>query len=631
MRKNTFEKSFEDLTDVSVNEDTKGFTRRYFTIKINDKNLTSIEKTIKSKRGQIYDLLKKKLLKSRDFIISRNNKINPFMNHTERTKRIKKEIKLSQLNQKIKFGSLDYLTKILYQDTSKNKSKIMLNRKSLLNSRHFNFAIGAFDSFPKLKKNFFSQEKEKDKKENNYNKTAIGLGIHRIKKNENENTSNNNKEKEKEEISNNYINTEPSNILGDTNENNNNNLFIKKKYSKEFFINSELTTPRNKNFFDNKIRKDMGFSSSKNNLISPKDMNSSQHSFYDNFLHIDEKKANTANKKEKKEIKKIYTVSEKSQLNKLLINYLNNNKKKIEKRKANSNKNKSLNFKYNYSYRKALFPINDEKLLKNFQKYADLLDKENELHNLNANDIMDTEQNNKNVFQINKKLEKEKMIKKKFCEFGSKSISSLMTGINSDQIALNNKLFKIIDKTNKKVKKEKQLDKVLEIILDKKIKKKKRIKAKQIYIDAMDGKKLLEERDKLRFMMRFADLIKNMKDEIALNYTKNILDTNTKLQNEFNIPELAEYRRLKKEKHLKKQNLIRNRLKSKNDEIEMKIKINQIEKDFLYHRYENIFKRNKILNQEKQYKNNQTTKNEQNYHNIDNILCDFDKILSENE
>jgi hypothetical protein len=40
-------------------------------------------------------------------------------------------------------------------------------------------------------------------------------------------------------------------------------------------------------------------------------------------------------------------------------------------------------------------------------------------------------------------------------------------------------------------------------------------------------------------MMRLADLIKNMKDEIALNYTKNILDNNTKLQNEFNIPELA--------------------------------------------------------------------------------------------
>ena len=101
--------------------------------------------------------------------------------------------------------------------------------------------------------------------------------------------------------------------------------------------------------------------------------------------------------------------------------------------------------------------------MRNFQKYADLMEKENEINNTNNNDVMDTDQNNKNAFKLSKKLEKEKLIKKKFCEFGSKTISSLMTGINSDQIQLNNKLFKIIDKTNKKVKKEKQLDKVLEI------------------------------------------------------------------------------------------------------------------------------------------------------------------------
>jgi hypothetical protein len=135
MRKNTFEKSYEDLSDISINEDIDGFTKRYF-IKLNDKNLTSIEKTIKNKKGQIYDLLKKTLLKSRDFIISRNNKNKTYLIRTEKTKKIKKEIKLSQLNQKIKFGSLDYLTKILYQDTSKNKDKILLNKKTLLISLH---------------------------------------------------------------------------------------------------------------------------------------------------------------------------------------------------------------------------------------------------------------------------------------------------------------------------------------------------------------------------------------------------------------------------------------------------------------------------------------------------------------
>jgi len=223
----------------------------------------------------------------------------------------------------------------------------------------------------------------------------------------------------------------------------------------------------------------------------------------------------------------------------------------------------------------------------------------------------------------------EKKIKKKFCEFGSKTISSLMADINSDQIHLNNKLFKIIDKANKKIKKEKQIDKVLEIILDRKLKKNKKIKAKQIYIDAMDGKKLLEERNKLRFMMRFADLIKNVKDEIALNYTKNILDNNAKLQNEFNIPELAEYRRLKKEKNLEKHRNMRNRLMSKNAEIEMRIKANEIEKDILYNKYENIFKKNKMLNDENKYKNSNSIKEDKNYHNIDNILNDFEKLLNE--
>ena len=99
------------------------------------------------------------------------------------------------------------------------------------------------------------------------------------------------------------------------------------------------------------------------------------------------------------------------------------------------------------------------------------MDKENDNHTLNINDGVNTEQNINNIFIKNKKLEMDKKIKKKFCEFGSKTISSLMADINSDQIHLNNKLFKIIDKANKKIKKEKQINKILEIILDRKLKK----------------------------------------------------------------------------------------------------------------------------------------------------------------
>jgi hypothetical protein len=135
--------------------------------------------------------------------------------------------------------------------------------------------------FLRSAKIFFLRKKTK---EINFNKTAIGLGFHEPKKNENKNVIiNNTKEKEKEEISNNYLNTESSNIIGDNNDNN--NIFLK-RYSKEYFINlfisincrkvnSELTTPRNKNFFDNKIKRDIGFSWSKNNLRLPKQINSS--------------------------------------------------------------------------------------------------------------------------------------------------------------------------------------------------------------------------------------------------------------------------------------------------------------------------------------------------------------------
>ena len=103
-------------------------------------------------------------------------------------------------------------------------------------------------------------------------------------------------------------------------------------------------------------------------------------------------------------------------------------------------------------------------------------------------------------------------------------------------------------------------------------------------------------------MMRFADLIKHMNDEMALNYTKNILENSKKLKEDIFLPELAEYKKLKKLKHIEKQKIIRKKLLQKIGEIESKFFINEIDKDNLYTKYEKIFQRNKMLKEKNKYK-----------------------------
>ena len=119
--------------------------------------------------------------------------------------------------------------------------------------------------------------------------------------------------------------------------------------------------------------------------------------------------------------------------------------------------------------------------------------------------------------------------------------------------------------------------------------------------------------------MRFADLIKNMKDEIALNYTKNIMENKPKRKNEFNLVDLTEYKKMKEERYKEEQKMIRNRLWKKIIEIEKRIKSSEIEKDNLYSKYENVFEKNKKIDEENLniYKK---IKQEKKYHNIDFIL-----------
>ena len=147
----------DDIIDLEMDGDTEKATQRVFNIKIKDKNNVPIEKSIISKKIQIYDILKKRILLPRDFIISRN-KINPLY-YTEKKKRIKKNLKISELFKKIEFGNLDYLNNLSYQDGSKTKEFFhKRNKLSFLNSQNFNFRTG----FEYLNK---KPNKQKDNKE----------------------------------------------------------------------------------------------------------------------------------------------------------------------------------------------------------------------------------------------------------------------------------------------------------------------------------------------------------------------------------------------------------------------------------------------------------------------------------
>ena len=433
---------------------------------------------------------------------------------------------------------------------------------------------------------------------------------------------------ENEEINKNYFNTEGSKNLNDNNMEiniDNNNI---KKISKVMPKKSKSITPQNKLlFFDRMNKNEKNINSPiKNKILLNNDINASHNSNSDSINN--EHKKRIILKDKNNEI----NLAKQSPLKKIILKCLNDNiLYKTTNSFRNKNKiNKNFKTKYNhtYTYRKSFDAKNNEKLLKNFQKYAYLLIKKNENNVSNDNDYNIKENN---IFKKEQRSEKDKLIKKNFCKFGSKTISSLINTINSDQIELNNRLFKIIDKANKNIRKEKKIDKVLEIILDKKIKKKKRIRAKDIFIDATNSKKLLEERNKIRFMMRFADLIKDMNDEIALNYTKQIIGKNAKMTNEFILPGLVEYKKLKKIKYIENQKKIRNKLLNQINEIETKLIINGIEKDNLYNKYDSVLKKNKLLKENNnKYINSKSSKEEINsYHNIESIITNFDKIINE--
>ena len=612
------EQEINDTTDISLDENANNLSKRFFLVKINEKNNIPIDKSIRTKKTHIYDLLKERILAQGDFIISRKN--NLILNK-KRTYKFKKNIKYSQLQEKIEFGNLNYLNNKQYEGNSRN-TELNLNIQSLLKSQYFTFRPGIFGLKTKI---HYPKTENKSVKKKKINKSILKIFSQKKKES---NFRFNSNISEKEEMNKNYFNAETSEILDDNIDNHyldintiNNNKNAKKKLSKDLSFYSESITPRNNMLFSDKIIKNDKYriiSPIKKNNIENKNLNISQNSNNEN----NNKKVQKRNIL-KGELK-IMNSSKRATLKKLILNCIDSDAHL--KRNNTIYKKKTNKTKYNYNYRKSFISKNNVLILKSFQKHLNLMDKEEDEKIQNADD--NNNQKN-NIIEYKKKMEKDFKIKKNFCKLGSKTISSLVSTINNDQVELNNKLFKIIDRSNKNIKQEKQLDKVLEIILDKKLKKKKRIKAKEIFVDAMDGRKLLEERNKLRFMMRFADLVKDMNDERALNFTKHIIDKNSELKNDFILPEIEKYKKLRQLKYLKKQRNIRDRLIQKNEFIENKLILNKIEKDNLYTRYENIFKKNKLMNMQKSYNLKNTKVDDNTYHNIVHIANSFEKDMNE--
>ena len=90
---------------------------------------------------------------------------------------------------------------------------------------------------------------------------------------------------------------------------------------------------------------------------------------------------------------------------------------------------------------------------------------------------------------------------------------------------MNKRLFRISDKAEYKKKKEPEIDNVLEIILDKKIKKKKKNGTKQLYIKTTQENDVIKNMDKhKRDLIRIGEIVKNMNNEVALKFSENLVE-----------------------------------------------------------------------------------------------------------
>lgn len=576
---------------------------------------------INEKETLIDDLIKNKLMTEGDYEFFHKKSCSD-KNRFNKTKSIyfySKKYGSTNLNEKIDFGPLDYYSlkesKHLYK-TTQQAMKDKLNRKIIIHSSNFNVKSSKipFIISAEAAKNILKNLKKSLKENHNIKKKkSFDAFFHRnsliTKKNIKQNNSENNMRF---------------------------NLFSNnQKYKHKSSLNvSEI----NENDTD------------KNYIIKSKDINQSSRQSTNSAICFDKKNETISNSIKTKTATNYYNSS--NTIKNIISSYIQSSNictKKVVN-KLNSNKNILKNKK------KLLLLNQDLSMFKNFKKYIELFQndkkytktldsntnidiKNNTKKNINNNNINSETEKKINTHILEKllKINKSKEIRKKFCKFGTKTLTSLANSVDSNQKKLNNKLFKIIDKANKGVKKEKKIDKVLEVILDTKIKKNKKSTAKQEYWDAK-GKKLLEDHNKLRRLMELGDIITNMTDNAALNFTGNILKINNKKKKNSHFHEINN----EKIENVEQNGIeLRNRVNIKQNKIEYKMRIREKEKNRLNEKINFVIAKNKLIEEtEDELRKTQTPKkNNCSYfktesnkkrknHNNDGLFnLDFDKIF----
>ena len=547
----------------------------------------SIETVISNKQQQINQILETKFNRSfRKFIIHKKinsepqflNKMNKSNKHNKTQKffTIKKRTGFTSLHEKIDFGPTDYYNLKTYTHSFQSRRNELinnLNRNQIIQSQNFLVresripliitSKGAKQILENLKKTknkiklkasfnpFFHRNSIFEKNNKDNNNTTIHSNFSKHVRSRFRNSSNF---------------TRLSTITNTLQNNTDSNRVIKIK-NKTSSTKSLIHIDRNNLIIDNNYE---------NSFYSDNDTNSSNN----NFINIIDNNTIKSNKS----IKKI--ISSYIKKNTIISDNITRSLKSTKKN-IHENKKKLLNI--------------EKKLnnMKKFEKYTDL-------YKESRKDLDSSPISNKNFVSINqiaKKLSqvsKSIKIRQKFCKFGTNTLKNLVNQLNNNQQKLNHKLFKIIDSVNKKkIKKkikEKEIDKDLEVILDKKIKKKKHSTAKQEFSDANSGKQLLEDRDKLRLLLKIGDMISIMNDEVALNLTENILEQNEKSKN-VGFTGANKYKKMKQEVDKMKKKYLRDKFLKEKHEIEYKVRTGLMKRDNLLNKYKSVIDRNKLINE----------------------------------
>ncbi len=114
--------------------------------------------------------------------------------------------------------------------------------------------------------------------------------------------------------------------------------------------------------------------------------------------------------------------------------------------------------------------------------------------------------------------------------------------INKKIGKMNKKLFRISDKAELKKKKGPFVDKIIEEIFDRKLKKKKEFKTKELFLKTSNEKDIYTNMGKdKKDLLKISEIVKNMNDEEALRFSENILEQYTFKENVLNLDNESNY------------------------------------------------------------------------------------------